>query len=1075
MDMSVAWAARLWVAVMVELQHNAAQGERCAGARGGLKARGGLEASGALLRRQPSPHSQPEPRLELYMKQNHENVERAEKELNALHEDMEQTLELQRRLAQRATTLEKEKKELEQALQKSVQEFEAERSALQCKIARLTDDLHARADAEAQALSLQAELERTLEAKAKLEEEIQISSSEAGDLTRKADEFSRELQNLLSKERQSQAVERQSRKPLLRRMFYALRDAAERQRASKCYEQAAVAFSNENCCRHGFHAMHLAMLRSRWMRQAHRRQTKACMRDVWRAWLLAKIADKKYHDALQHRKRSCLRKSFCRWQSILGMGKLSADDERQLTELARMFWKNCVCRRTSYAASHCCMEILYTLVSCQKVETQASLLQGTAMVPKEIFTQVLAVWRHNIKFQQAEMRAVQEVNQALMKAAFILWREYDVLCAIKKKKERKADAFRRRRGQKMAKDALLSWWDSMAWKRRALQLERLLASRRQHTLLVIAFHCWMHSTFENLLITNAKVQNDLMEAKALFEEQKHQTTAVDVENLQLIDRLHTMSSEIAYLKMTIAEKEKQEDELHRALEDGAFIESSMRGELEQQHIRIEELELNILSLQKKLQSKNAEDTAEEVHHTLEIQNMEQAVNELQIQLAEKTSQLKSYEKALKETAEKLEGASDESQEKLSSAFKIASSLRKLLEDRENQYANLEGSCRRKELELEELQRKLAAANNSFSETVEARDARIQELESMLTQKHNEIHETQQEMQDLQLALDAKDNLVKKLEYEIKLKADQDLHKSKSFVSSLSAWPVGQCDSSSSGLRSHVHSIQLKESMRHVYTQAKAALQQGGSISAEGANCLRLASNLDSKATGVHWDSISATDQDVSETLGDQHHGDSPKDFSEEITNQEASPAAVLEKAANLLATYKEIAGESSRTYLRTVEVPAQEAGPTADWETSCTLLSAARPSSSVEITEPFALNTESNADATTGGSSEGSLTTVTSGSSLGTVDGLHIQIQRLQARIKSQLRDSHSEEKSKGRSQQRGSPRIGRGQHPDACFLSDPWFMVLNLILGQAYRLIGGMKLLLVSKMINLEQTSRSY
>lgn len=40
-------------------------------------------------------------RLELYMKQNHENVERAENELNTLHEDMEQTLELQRRLAQR--------------------------------------------------------------------------------------------------------------------------------------------------------------------------------------------------------------------------------------------------------------------------------------------------------------------------------------------------------------------------------------------------------------------------------------------------------------------------------------------------------------------------------------------------------------------------------------------------------------------------------------------------------------------------------------------------------------------------------------------------------------------------------------------------------------------------------------------------------------------------------------------------------------------------------------------------------------------------------------------------------------
>jgi hypothetical protein len=55
------------------------------------------------------------------------------------------------------------------------------------------------------------------------------------------------------------------------------------------------------------------------------------------------------------------------------------------------------------------------------------------------------------------------------------------------------------------------------------------------------------------------------------------------------------------------------------------------------------LKLVCFKLQKKLQCKNAEDTAEEVHHTLEIQNMEQAVNDLQVQLAEKCAQLKSYE------------------------------------------------------------------------------------------------------------------------------------------------------------------------------------------------------------------------------------------------------------------------------------------------------------------------------------------------------------------------------------------------------------------------------------------------
>lgn len=81
--------------------------------------------------------------------------------------------------------------------------------------------------------------------------------------------------------------------------------------------------------------------------------------------------------------------------------------------------------------------------------------------------------------------------------------------------------------------------------------------------------------------------------QAQFEEQKHQVTAVDVENLQLIDRLHTMSSEVAFFKTSISEKEKQEEDLHRALEDSTMLESSMRSEIEQQHVRCERLESEI--------------------------------------------------------------------------------------------------------------------------------------------------------------------------------------------------------------------------------------------------------------------------------------------------------------------------------------------------------------------------------------------------------------------------------------------------------------------------------------------------
>lgn len=49
-------------------------------------------------------------------------------------------------------------------------------------------------------------------------------------------------------------------------------------------------------------------------------------------------------------------------------------------------------------------------------------------------------------------------------------------------------------------------------------------------------------------------------------------------------------------------------------------------------------------MQKRIQTKNVEDTAGEVHHTLELQNLEQSLQQLHIQLAERTSQLDSYEK-----------------------------------------------------------------------------------------------------------------------------------------------------------------------------------------------------------------------------------------------------------------------------------------------------------------------------------------------------------------------------------------------------------------------------------------------
>jgi hypothetical protein len=55
--------------------------------------------------------------------------------------------------------------------------------------------------------------------------------------------------------------------------------------------------------------------------------------------------------------------------------------------------------------------------------------------------------------------------------------------------------------------------------------------------------------------------------------------------------------------------------------------------------------------------------------------------------------------------------------------------------------------------------------------------------------------------------------------------EQNSVKAKTFVSSLSSWSATPVNDASEALRGGLHSIQVKESMRHAYVQAKTALQR----------------------------------------------------------------------------------------------------------------------------------------------------------------------------------------------------------------------------------------------------------
>jgi chromosome segregation ATPase len=97
-----------------------------------------------------------------------------------------------------------------------------------------------------------------------------------------------------------------------------------------------------------------------------------------------------------------------------------------------------------------------------------------------------------------------------------------------------------------------------------------------------------------------------------------------------------------------------------------------------------------------------------------------------------------FSQALREASERLDASAAHSQEKLNSALAIAASLRQLLEEKDGHVAALEAERQAGELDLGEAHRKVAAANQTLRDAVDARESRIRELEAQARQYQQEV-------------------------------------------------------------------------------------------------------------------------------------------------------------------------------------------------------------------------------------------------------------------------------------------------------------------------------------------------
>lgn len=240
-------------------------------------------------------------------------------------------------------------------------------------------------------------------------------------------------------------------------------------------------------------------------------------------------------------------------------------------------------------------------------------------------------------------------------------------------------------------------------------------------------------------------------------------------------------------------------------------------------------------------------------------------------------------------------------------------------------------------------------------------------------------------------------------------ADRDSSRTKTFVSSLSSWSsaAGQLDALA-GFQTNTHSIQM-ESMKHVYMQAKAALQQGISPDHCVSGYRLSAFKLQTKPSTAGWKihGTSSSQQDKKSTFlalhpfGNEHvvgKGSMMNDDqSEKLSHQQNRQIDLQRNSMG--------APSQDRSGIIPTEHGSSIINPLFKEETPTSFPSSSNGvSKKFDDTNLFALHDEATRKHPNSESSRSSNFKLF----LEPVDSLHVEIQQLQARILERIRSSAS-------------------------------------------------------------------
>eukprot|EP00742_Colponemidia_sp_Colp-10_P010791 GILJ01011888.1.p1 GENE.GILJ01011888.1~~GILJ01011888.1.p1 ORF type:complete len:1004 (+),score=180.17 GILJ01011888.1:415-3012(+) len=403
---------------------------------------------------------------------------------------------------------------------------------------------------------------------------------------------------------------------------------------------------------------------------------------------------------------------------------------------------------------------------------------------------VLTKWRLQAYQSRQDKHTRREEMLTVMRQGLHRWIQFRARKRLSRRRHKEALRFRREWVRTHACLMLEAWHRYLKRKQRYRQLASLVGRRRGLLVCRALVQEWQSNVRRALKTSFVDMKAHCNKLQDSLQLQSNRVTSVDIENLELVDRLHELSAEMAKMKLQIQDRDNQLTESRQAFERMVVREESLKTELARFRISEEDWAQQVKTLEQLLRERMESIDEESANKKLHELSSNKVVNSLKEELENNKQTLRTVEERLKQCRQQKEDSVREHEEKLQAAFEMASQLRNIVLEKDRVIEELQAHVQELDVRLSDSSSRVAASGQALVQSVSARDGRIEDLQSQIANLTLQLQQAQVVSNQWQMQAEEREGEIRKLRYEVQLLADREDQRTDTFLNQLANSQAG---------------------------------------------------------------------------------------------------------------------------------------------------------------------------------------------------------------------------------------------------------------------------------------------